>query len=236
VDLEQWGIVGIGKLGSAIITQLGHSNSFIRFFHPDERKAKAYEEAYPGHKMILRDELVSLDFLILSLPSDQVIPFVQGLIESNLSLGNVTMVNMATTLSTADLSRRFPEVKWLGVKFMGHAADLRERGNGLFVTEPNEAHPLELERTIRFFTRLGQVVVDKEMVVEEVNKLATRIALKGAMDLERALLEGGYRQEYAARALLSIAPEIMRAYTNGTLGHFARKIVEQLEEEKKKNP
>lgn len=233
MERERWGIVGIGNLGGAILSRLGSRHQFIHFYHPDERKAEAIAQAYPGHVKVGPEELANFDFLILSLPADRMAPFVKGLVESNLSLGNVTLINMATSLRTEELIRQFPQVKWLGMKFMGHSADLRSRGNGLFVTEPYETHTQEQEQAIRFFEALGQVIFDKEAVVEEVNRLATGAGVKAAMELERAVREGGYRQEYVGRALLSIAPEVMRAYGNGTMGHFARRIAEQLEGERR---
>lgn len=228
MEQEQWGIAGTGNLGGAILTQLAKGNRFIRYYHPDASKAEAIAKAYPGHSSISREELDSLDFLILALPADQVAPFVRGLIDSGQSLGSATLINMATVLSTAELKKQFPHVNWLGMKFMGHSADLRERGNGLFVTEQSETLGLQQEKAIRFFEQLGQVMIDRETVVEEVNVLATRVAVKAALELERAIREGGYRQEYASRALVSVAPEVMRSYVTGTMGHFARKIVEQL--------
>lgn len=228
MEQEKWGIVGTGNLGGAILTQLAKENRFIRYYHPDAQKAAAIAKAYPGHTSISHEELASLDFLILALPADRVVPFVRDLIDGGHSLGSVTLINMATVLSTAELKNEFPDVNGLGMKFMGHSADLRERGNGLFVTEPSETLGLQQEKAIRFFEQLGQVLIDREAVVEEVNVLATRVAVKAALDLERAIREGGYRQEYALRALVSIAPEVMRSYVSGTMGHFARQIVEQL--------
>ncbi|QRG66900.1 NAD(P)-binding domain-containing protein [Brevibacillus choshinensis] len=225
---EQWGIAGTGNLGGAILTQLGKGNRYIRYYHRDAVKAEAIGNEYPGHQSIAKEELDSLDFLILALPADQIVPFMQDLRDSGLALEEVTMINMATVLNTVDLMNRFPQLQWLGMKFMGHSADLRERGNGLFVTERSEILEQKQEKAIRFFEQLGQVMIDRETVVEQVNVLATRVAVKAALDLERAISEGGYRQEYAMRALVSIAPEVMRSYVAGTMGHFARKIVEQL--------
>lgn len=224
MEQKRWGIAGTGNLGSAILTQLGKGKRFIRFYHPDKRKAEAIAQAYPGQQGISQKELDSLDFLILALPADRVAPFVQDLIDSGLALADVTLINMATALHTAELMRQFPQLNWLGMKFMGHSSDLRERGNGLFITEQNEALASRQEQAIRFFEQLGQVLIDKEAVVEDVNRLATRVAVKAAFELERTIRDGGYSEEYAARALVSIAPEVMRSYVAGTMGHFARNL------------
>ncbi|MFD2370406.1 NAD(P)-binding domain-containing protein [Brevibacillus sp. GCM10020057] len=228
MEQEQWGIVGTGNLGGAILTQLARVKRFIRFYHRDAHKAEAIAKAYPGQNSISREELGNLDFLILALPADQIAPFVRDLLDSGVSLADVTCINMATVLDTSELKREFPTLRWLGMKFMGHSVDLRERGGGLFVTEQNEGLWREQEKAIRLFEQIGKVVVDKEAVVAEVNQLATRAAVKAALELEQAVRAGGYRQEYAERALLSLAPEVMRAYVTGTMGHFARQIVEQM--------
>ncbi|WP_419877635.1 NAD(P)-binding domain-containing protein [Brevibacillus centrosporus] len=235
MEQEKWGIVGIGTLGGAILKQLSNGKPNIGFYHPNAEKAAGIAQANPGHQSLTVEELDSFDFLILALPADRLVPFVQSLLDSGLSLTRVTLINMATVVKTAELNRQFPQLRFLGMKFMGHAVDLRERGNGLFITEPNERFASVQERAIRFFEHVGQVIVDKEDVVEEVNSLATRIAVKAAFELEHAIREGGYRQEYASRALVSVAPEVMRAYASGTMGHFARKIVEQLMEEQQES-
>jgi len=227
VESRNWGIAGIGKLGTAILKQL-ELKTYIGFYHPDQRKVDAFSHSFPNHIPLTKADLAELDYLLLALPANQIVPFVNDLEAAHISLQKPVLVNLATMMKTSDLRREFPRLKWIGVKYMGHSEDLFQRGNGLFVMEQSAAPSPEVERVQQLFSRIGQVYIDSESTLEEVNKLATYHAIKGAMELEEAFRAAGYRKEYVMRALSSIAPEVIRSYANGTLGHFGRMIAEQL--------
>ncbi|RXT04918.1 NAD(P)-binding domain-containing protein [Ammoniphilus sp. CFH 90114] len=230
---DRWGIVGIGKLGKAIVHQLRTTNDRIFFYHPNETKANDFQQEFPNTSFINKKELSSLGFLILTLPAQQMAPFINELESEGISLRNTLLLNLATAMSTQELQEQFPHLQWMGVKFMGHSEDLRLHGDGLFIAEPKDNYTDQEQAVISFFNQIGKVLFDQESSVEKLNKLATYYAIKAAKELETEVRRLGFPKEYEARALSSIAPEVLRSYTMGTMGHFAQKIAESFDLEKK---
>lgn len=224
------GLVGIGKLGTAMMTHWDKKGLSIGVYHPMNTKAEQFVLNFQ-HGFILKDrELAEVDVLILALPALEVIPFISNLkIQSDLQQ-SPAIINMATNLPTNEITAKFPSLNVHGVKYMGHGRDLLEHGNGLFITEASLSKTIE-----ELFQYLGKVRIDNENCLTEVNKLATYFALKTAIDLEIEFAKRGLSPEYLNRALTSLAPEVIRSYSNGTLGHFAREIIKQIETEKEKD-
>jgi hypothetical protein len=131
---------------------------------------------------------------------------------------------MATTLNTNEIVTKFPSLNVYGVKYMGHWRDLMEHGNGLFITESTLPRRIE-----ELFQYLGKVKTDNENCLTEVNKLATYYAVKTAIDIETEFVKRGFSPEYVKRALTSLAPEVIRAYSEGSLGHFAKEVVKEIQ-------
>lgn len=221
------GLVGIGKLGTAMMTHWDKKSIQIGVYHPLKSKAEHFVQNYKHGFTLHESELKELDVLILALPAMEVIPFISRLkIHSNLQQ-SPDIINMATNLPTSEIITKFPSLKVHGVKYMGHGRDLQEHGNGLFITENSLPNSIE-----EIFQYLGKVNIDSENCLTEVNKLATYFALKTAINLETEFTKRGLSPEYLERALTSLAPEVIRSYSNGTLGHFAKEIIKEIQSEK----
>ncbi|WP_416150356.1 NAD(P)-binding domain-containing protein [Salipaludibacillus sp. HK11] len=231
---DNWGIVGIGKLGEAILTQFNHCNMPIGIYHPNIDKVTETTKSYPRTRILQKADLASLDFLILALPANNVIPFINDYHQSKgLTLQHTTLINMATSMPTEKLRKAFPDLTWTGMKFVGHSESLKRYGNGLFITAEEVVEKEEYQEVYQCFSKLGQVVVDKESIVEKINKLSTYHAIKVARELEQELGEQGLSDLFKEQALRSILPEVIRAYSKGNLGHFAQDVIKKLEQEEK---
>ncbi|MEH7009493.1 NAD(P)-binding domain-containing protein [Neobacillus niacini] len=224
------GLVGIGKLGTAMMTHWDKKGIAIGVYHPMKTKAEQFVQYYQHGYMLKESELTELDVLILALPAMEVIPFISSLKIQINSQKSPDIINMATNLPTNEITAKFPYLNVHGVKYMGHGRDLLEHGNGLFITEASLSKTIE-----ELFQYLGKVRIDSENCLTEVNKLATYFALKTAINLETEFAKRRLSPEYLKRALTSLAPEVIRSYCNGTLGHFAMEIIKQIETEKEIN-
>ncbi|MDN3016365.1 NAD(P)-binding domain-containing protein [Paenibacillus sp. BSR1-1] len=217
------GLVGIGKLGTAMMAHWHRSSSPIGIYHPVKKKAEDFVQQFQNGYCLSKEELSNLDVLVLALPALRVIPFISSIRIK----GSTTIINMATALQTNEIKSNFPSLNIQGVKFMGHWKDLLEHGNGLFITE--SPLPPEIED---LYHSLGKVKLDREDCLSEVNKLATYYAIKAAIEIEKDFSDRGISPEYVKRALTSLAPEVMRSYSEGNLGHFAMDIVKEVQAEK----
>jgi pyrroline-5-carboxylate reductase len=221
------GLIGIGRLGKAMLCHWNQHGVKIGVYHPSETKMVPLIQQFPHCYPLKKSDLIQLDVLILALPAKNVIPFI-------ISLGSEkkspTLINMATALDTKEVKANFPDLPILGVKYMGHARDLLERGNGLFITE--NPLPIKIEALYQF---IGQIKIDQENILSQVNKLATYYAVKAALEIETEFAKKGIPTDYVTRALTSLAPEVIRGYSEGTLGHFAHEIVNDLKGKKSNN-
>lgn len=220
------GLVGIGKLGKALMTNWDKKGIVIEVYHPVKTKAEHFLQSFQKSLFLTENELRHVDVLVLALPAMEVIPFISALKLQSHTQHTPTVINMATNLPTNDIMIKFPDINIYGVKYMGHWKDLLEHGNGVFITE--SALPTNIAE---LFEVLGKVKIDSESCLTEVNKLATYFALKTAINIETEFAKRGLSPEYLKRALTSLAPEVIRSYSEGSLGHFAKEIVKEIQAE-----
>jgi pyrroline-5-carboxylate reductase len=217
------GLVGIGRLGKAMMTHWEKHTIKIGVYHPSETKLEPFVQQFSNSYSLTESDLLELDVLILALPALTVIPFISNLHTDRKIPFSTPIINMATALDTKDVKAKFPDLNILGVKYMGHARDLLEHGNGLFITET--PLPKHIEALYQY---LGSIKIDQESLLSDVNKLATYYAVKAALEIEREFAKIGLPSDYVKRALTSLAPEVIRGYSEGTLGHFANEIVNEI--------
>ncbi|WHY64880.1 NAD(P)-binding domain-containing protein [Neobacillus sp. SuZ13] len=224
---QRIGLVGLGKLGTAMMTHWDKKRIELGVYHPVQTKAENFLKTFQCGYILTESELKDVDILILALPATEVIPFITSLKLESYTSHTPIIINMATNLLTKQIMVQFPDLQVHGVKYMGHSKDLLEHGNGLFITES------ALPRTVgELFHELGKVMVDSENCLTEVNKLATYIAIKTAITIETEFVNRGLSPAYLKRALTSLAPEVIRSYSEGSLGHFAKEIVKEVKAEK----
>jgi pyrroline-5-carboxylate reductase len=218
------GLAGLGQLGSAMMKHWSNCNEQVGAYHPNKAKLKSfvcqYTDAYPLEKL----ELGKLDVLILALPAHQIIPFLTDLQRENILHKHTLFINMATSLDTNEVIKAHPKIQIASLKFMGHAKDLHEHGNGLFISEK----PLP-ENVCELLSAAGKIFNDDPDIVQKVNRIATYYAVKAAKEIESEFKTKGLPPYYLERALSSLAPEVIRSYGNGTLGHFGKKVAQNFD-------
>lgn len=228
---KNWGLVGIGKLGEALLEQMQIQSKPIGIFHPNKQRAYITAEKYPSTHVLKQKDFIRLDYLILALPSHQFAPFISRMSERNQHQNSPCLVNMATSTNTDDLTEQYPQFKWVGMKLLGHAQALKEDGQGLFITEIKSHPTREQQNVIRFFEDIGKVRIDKEENVEKINYIATYSGLKAAKELKAKLTQEGFPDLYQQQVLDTILPGVIHSYVNDQLGHFAQSIVRKIEQE-----
>jgi pyrroline-5-carboxylate reductase len=226
MDQLKVGLVGIGKLGAGMMTHWNKHHIKIGIYHPTRTKVEQFIEQFSNGYGLVESELKELDVLIVALPATSVVPFISNLFSEQNSPSSPLLINMATALHTKEIKAQFPALNIIGVKYMGHSRDLFEHGNGLFITE--NPLPKSVEDLYQY---IGKIQIDTENVLTEVNKLATYLAIKAAIEIESEFTKKGFSPEYVRRALTSLAPEVIRGYSEGNLGHFAQEIVNEIKGE-----
>lgn len=224
------GLVGIGKLGTALMKHWDANKVRIGIYHPNKIKAEQFVQRYPNGYVLTQNELGDNNVLLLALSANDIIPFISNLISQGINLSNTRIINLATALQTDQIREIMPQLEVIGIKYMGHSQDLFEHGNGLFISE------FDLPTDVKeLFLYQGKLFIDQEKKLSQVNKLATYYAVKSAVEIESIFEKNGLPRDYLERALTSIAPEVMRSYFKGNLGHFAQEIAREVKYKIKNN-
>ncbi|WP_102346235.1 NAD(P)-binding domain-containing protein [Bacillus sp. Marseille-P3661] len=213
-------MVGIGRLGRALMSQWDKIDEEIGIFHPSDDKVKSFTAHFNKAVPICGKKLTDMKTIILALPAAQVSKFIQ---QSHYS--HVTYVNMATALNTAQLQKEFPDIQIVSMKFVGHAQDLYVNGDGYFITESYVP-----EHVKSLFSTIGLVKKGDPEIVNQINKWATYYGIKAAVELETHLKGKHFDDKLINRALSSITPEVIKSYQKGDLGHFAQTVAKEVKE------
>ncbi|ADH98497.1 NAD(P)-binding domain-containing protein [Salisediminibacterium selenitireducens] len=215
---SKWGLVGIGRLGSALLKKCDAEGLPLKVYHPDSAKAK---EAVDGtlHQAASLFELTGCEYVLLALPASAMETFLDELsgVEGHVS---PVLINLSTKDRTDRLKKAWPAFAFTGVKLAGHAKAFEEAGGALFVSGA-----WDMDETLRaFFERLGTTRTGTEEEIEAFNRLVTKTAVTAAVRLERELEKEGYDADYRRLALRHMVPEIVKAYEADELGGFAEAV------------
>jgi|HubBroStandDraft_3_1064219.scaffolds.fasta_scaffold00917_2 hypothetical protein len=223
------GIVGAGRLGSALAFRLARQAREVVLY--DRDPAAARRAAAGGRvRWVRRPErlLASAGAILLCLPPAEIEPF---LARHHDAVGGATPVcNLATSLSTAAL-RRSPGAAGLdlvALKPVGQFLAIRFGLPTLFVTEPRERRRLAALQEL--VAPLGVVVAGDEEAVGRLNRLATLQALSTcvtflregeALGFPAALLEAALHNVVAG-TILDFPPEAGDGYAQELLAGLGR--------------
>jgi pyrroline-5-carboxylate reductase len=228
LEQKKVAIVGIGKLGSALMKHWDENERSIGVYHPDQAKANNFSRKFSHGYVIEEKNFDSFDIVVLCLPPASIVPFLKGIHPAEKTL----YINMATSVNTKDIRAQIPSLNILGIKYMGQAGDLLQNGNGLFISEKRLTPDLH-----QLFAIQGEILQDDEERLNEANTAAAYYALRAAVELQELFNKRGFPELYAKRALESTIPGVIRSYSDASLGHFALKILEDVKKERtEKNP
>ncbi|TLS37550.1 hypothetical protein [Pseudalkalibacillus caeni] len=228
------GMAGIGRLGTALMKQFDQVKIGTYVYHPDIKKAQNFSRQFQhSNKLEAITDIEKLDIFLLVLPASKIEEFFDSLLEQNLLLSNILFVNLATSKQTSELRQKYPDLKLMGMKFMGHAQDLLEHGKGLFITPERNNVGEKCLGVVNLFNKIGDVCYDDEAVVEKINRRATWYAIKASKELENSFTAEGIKPIYITKAMDSVLPEVIRSYSKGNLGHFGNQIALEMENNRK---
>lgn len=213
-----WGLVGIGRLGTALLNRCHAEGLPLKVYHPELKRA---ETAICGtvHRAVPLSELARCDYVMLALPENAVKAFLDDVskVEKHASL---IVINLSTKDRTDRLKEEWPSLSFTGVKLAGHAKAFEEEGEALFVSDSWGTD----DRLRAFFGSLGTILAGTEEETEAFNRLVTKTAVTAAARLEQALEKEGFDAEYRRTALRHMVPKIVKAYEADELGGFATAV------------
>ncbi|SFL50320.1 NAD(P)-binding domain-containing protein [Pelosinus propionicus] len=218
------GLVGIGRMGRVLAGLLAGQVDLVIFDRNIEKMEKAAEELSVSTVSSL-GEMAELGIVILALPDSEVVSSIKVF---NTIGKNVTVINIATNVSQDMLnSIADSHVKCICAKFIGHAGEIALGHSPVIIVNQ---FPVEIVgQTVEIFQLAGQVIVGKADLVYTINTIAAQKAIEAGVTIEEILKKKGISDPGIIKSAVGqVAAGVMKSYANGTLGPFAREIVQSV--------
>ncbi|WMJ83991.1 hypothetical protein ACS3UN_12985 [Oscillospiraceae bacterium LTW-04] len=126
------------------------------------------------------------------------------------------------------LRERFPSLYLLDSKVVGSALGMARGMKSLIVLGSTDEHTTgKVQMSLPGLT----IQMGDYRLVKKVNTVATKTALAAALALEKELSEQGIPSEMVKAATEGLMPGVLISYSQGTLGEFAKSMINTLKNE-----
>ena len=219
-------LIGPGQLGQLLLRQAGRDCLVIG---QDADSTRQVGELY-GCPWTTKIERAAEGEVIAVVVPASAVPSVLEQVASCAKPGAVVL-NFATAVDIPRaLREKRPDLVWSEAKLVGSAVGMAHGLPCMIVL--GEHDPALLRRVQNSLPGLAdQITLGDAALVPTVNRTATEAALRAVIALERELTDLGVPRALIDAALGGTVPGASLSYQRGTLGGFARKIVQQIEEE-----
>lgn len=219
-------LIGPGQLGQLLLRQAGRDCLVIG---RDADSTRQVGELY-GCPWTTKIERAADGEVIAVVVPAAAVPSVLEQVASYARPGAVVL-NFATAADIPhQLREKRPDLVWSEAKLVGSAVGMAHGLPCMIVL--GEHDPALLRRVQNSLPGLAdQITLGNAALVPRVNRAATEAALRAVIALERELTDLGVPCALIDAALGGTVPGVSLSYQRGTLGGFARKIVQQIEEE-----
>lgn len=219
-------LIGPGQLGQLLLRQAGRDCLVIG---RDADSTRQVGELY-GCPWSTKIERAAEGEVIAVVVPAAAVPSVLEQVASCAKPGAVVL-NFATAADIPhQLREKRPDLVWSEAKLVGSAVGMAYGLPCMIVL--GEHDPALLRRVQNSLPGLAdQINLGDAALVPGVNRAATEAALRAVIALERELTDLGVPRALIDAALGGTGPGVSLSYQRGTLGGFARKIVQQIEEE-----
>ncbi|MBP3949822.1 hypothetical protein [Bacillus suaedae] len=216
-------IVGSGRLASLLVTMVNSKESFF-IYGRNRKTVDALIEFRPSLKVSTKENLANADQLFLCLPAEGYSSFFEEV--GPLLKKGVTIYHMATALSKEDVITYSHGKKVVPLKLAGHALQAKRDQDALFVVEQGFKDEIDQIRT--WFPAV-KITVGSEADVLRANSMATKAAVRMIIELKKELEMNNLSASLVDQMIKQTVSGVIRGYVENDLGHFAKKIAEDLE-------
>lgn len=172
--------------------------------------------------------LCDADMVLLVLPAP-VIPEAAASAAEHLDPGAV-ILNMSTKGTIPeDLKKEYPGIRFVDAKIIGHADSMRQGAPCLVVVGTEDEELLAKVRHV--LSGYDSVVSGDPSLVPVLSTIASTEGIRAAVRVKQQAIKHGIPEEWLKPLIYTVAAGTMRAYVDGNMGEFARKIAEQFEKE-----
>lgn len=225
--VQTFALIGAGRMGGFLARQLPPQLDTIVIDTDAEKAAALAAEIGARHSASIADA-ASADVAALVLPAPA-IPAAAAAIAPLMAPGAV-LLNMATEGVVENALRQaHPALHIVDAKIIGHAKSMAAGADSVVVagTEDEDV----LARIAYCLPGYSKVVMGDASIVPVINRLGSAEGIRAAVSLRKQVQPYGLPQDWVDTLINTVCAGTMRAYVDGDLGEFARKLAEKLEKE-----
>ena len=226
--MEKIAIIGAGRMGGLLSRKLSPFYDII-LVEKDLRHGGLLAKEIGGIATSEYSMLAEADYIITALPAG-VIPHVVDSILENISEDQI-IINISTNTKMTEFKALEGKCKLASAKIIGHA--LQIGANELPLILINSKDKNTKNKVALVFGRVGTVCFGDEELVSRVNNIASEQGIRAALKIKEQLEELNVPEEYISFAVRNVACGTMNAFVLGDAGHFAQKIIQKVDKEKK---
>lgn len=220
-------VLGAGRMGSVAAEQLPEDVKKI-IIDQDAETAERIADRIGGSASQDYTALSDADMVLLLLPAS-VIPEAAEKAVKYLKPGTIVL-NMATKGEIPEkLKSDFPGIRFVDAKIIGHADSMREGAPCMVIagTEDDEL----LGKIRHVLPGYASVISGDPSLVPVLSSIASEEGIRAAVRVKQQAMKHHIPEEWLRPLIYTVAAGTMRAYIDGNMGEFARKIAEKFEAE-----
>ena len=218
------GVVGVGKLGKVIAKKIP-SDISLYVCDLNEEKAKLVSSEV-GCLFAKTEEVIkNCDYLFLALPPNVMVQFC---IENSVVFKqDSVLLNLATSVDTNEIIQNIAreDISVIGTKPVCQSTALERGHKVIFITSSDNLKQQEIIQSL--IVNMGTIHMGDEMVVREINEIATQKALKLIIDVKNELCKLGIEECIVENAIRTVAVGTLLDYPykeiNGYISNLLNK-------------
>lgn len=220
-------VVGAGRMGSVVAAQLPGATCKI-IIDNDADKARRLAEKIGGNPSSKLERADGADMVFLVLPTPAINPCIGRLVK--IVPSGCMILNMATTAHVeAALIEQNRQIPIINARIIGHAMSITRGEPGIVVVACDDE--LTFSRIRDQLPGFHQVVRGDADRVEMINSISSTEGLRTALIVKQKLGSMDIPDDWIDVAVRTVCAGTMKSYIEDDLGHFARRLVQQLEAE-----
>lgn len=224
--METVAIIGAGRMGSFIARKLNSQYNII-LIDKDLRKCGLLAKEISAIATDSYSLLALSDYVILALPADAIH---QAISELKSVLQQQVVINVSTNTEKIALDPLKKLSKIAAAKIIGHAQHMASTGELPLIVIDSEDITIR-NRVAKIFSLLGTVCFGDEILVKNINNIASEEAIRAALNIMKRLEEINIPPEYISFAIRNVACGTMSAFALGEGGPFVQKLIQKINQQ-----
>lgn len=222
-------VVGCGRMGSYLAEKLSEDFE-LTVVDKNIKVATRISKALDCLGSDNYDVLNISEIIILALPSEYMENALKEITPK--LVGGKLLINIATTFPKNEFDNlvKGEKLKSISAKIIGHAAEMKLGEKPLIVIDETKDKDVKLTAA-QLFSKIGSIVFGDPEIVPEINTLCSGEGVKTALKIQDMLEKKNIPQQYIDFAIKIVAAGTMKAFTEGNLGPFVQKIIEEYKKE-----